>query len=524
MNCASGIFLRHTIIALSKCLFNDNNMNFSYISMDKLTKSVVAVISVTFLFLGMHFTSDTETDDTAVVNFNTSSDTTPAENQEINSLRDFNNAIVNIAEQTNPTVVTIITTQTVRQRQQSPLSFFFNDPRFDQEREFRRDGLGSGVIVSEDGYILTNNHVIDNADDIKIVLFDGDELDAEIVGADPDSDIAVLKVDVGDLPAIPMGDSDEMRVGEMVLAIGSPLDQQFAHTVSMGIVSATGRSALGLSPYENYIQTDAAINPGNSGGALINVDGQLVGINTAIASRTGGNQGIGFAIPVNMAKDVMESLISEGYVTRGFLGIQPGEVDRTMARALGMDRARGIVITEVEPDSPAESAGLQEGDVILELNGNEVRTATDFRVDIASRKPGDIVELEIFRDGSTQTLEVELAELDMEERASSVTNEERQELAEALGFSVDELTDSIRRQLNLNSSVEGVVVSNISQGSSAFRQGLRQGDVITQIAEMPVTEPGEFFAAMRSVITEENDVVLMRVNRQGRSMFVAFEL
>ncbi|MEX0646441.1 MAG: Do family serine endopeptidase [Balneolaceae bacterium] len=494
--------------------------------MDNMTRSVAAVLSIVFVMIGMHYSYDTDPADGSEVNFTVSETQTksPAENQPMNSLRDFNNAIVNIAEQTNPTVVTIVTTQTVRQRQQSPLSFFFNDPRFNQEREFQREGLGSGVIVSEDGYILTNNHVIDNADDIKIMLFDGDELDAEIVGADPGSDIAVLKVDVTDLPAIPMGNSDEMRVGEMVLAIGSPLNQEFAHSVSMGIVSATGRSSLGLSPFENYIQTDAAINPGNSGGALINVDGQLVGINTAIASRTGGNQGIGFAIPVNMARDVMESLINDGYVSRGFIGILPGNVDRTMARALGMDRAQGIVVSEVTPDSPAESAGLQEGDVILRLNGNEVRNPTDFRVDIASRKPGDVVELEIFRDGSTQTLEVELGERDMEEFASSVTPEDRQEVEESLGFSVDELTDGIRQQLNLHNSVEGVVVSNISQGSSAFRQGLRQGDVITQVAEMPVTQPAEFYAAMRTVIGEENDVVLMRVNRQGRSIFVAFEL
>lgn len=496
--------------------------------MDKLTKSVVAAISVAFFFIGMHFSSDTgaDTANSSEADYSYSQpDNTPAEDQQIHSLRDFNNAIVNIAEQANPTVVTVVTTQTVRQRQQSPLSLFFNDPRFNQEREFQRNGLGSGVIVSEDGYILTNNHVIDNADDIKVVMYDDEELDAEIVGADPGSDIAVLKVDVEGLPAIPLGNSDEMRVGETVLAIGSPLSQRFAHTVSMGIVSATGRSSLGLSQYENYIQTDAAINPGNSGGALINVDGQLVGINTAIASRSGGNQGIGFAIPVNMARDVMKALIDEGYVSRGYLGITfGGEVDRTMARALGLDRPRGVVVGEVEADGPAGEAGLQEGDVILELDGNEVRNWTEFRMNIGTRKPGDVVELEVFRDGSSETLEVELGELDVEQMASTVTPDERDDLEERLGFSVDELTDSIRRQLNLQSSVEGVLVSNIDQTSSAYSQGLRRGDVVRQVANVPVASPDEFYAAMGTVIGEEGDVVLLRIIRQGRNMFIAFEL
>lgn len=497
--------------------------------MDRMTKSVVAVISVAFVLIGMHFSTGVDidgSDDSNKPVFNETQTTTRADDQPISSLRDFNNAIVNIAEQTNPTVVTITTTQTVRQRQQSPFSFFFpDDPRFNQEREFQRSGLGSGVIVSRDGYILTNNHVIDNADEIKIILYSGEELDAEVAGADPGSDIAVLKVDSQNLPAIPMGDSDRLQVGEMVLAIGSPLGQQFAHTVSMGIVSATGRSSLGLNFYENYIQTDAAINPGNSGGALINVDGELIGINTAIASRTGGNQGIGFAVPVNMARNVMEALLTDGRVARGYLGITfGGEVDRTMARALGMDRARGVVVGEVEEEGPAGEAGLQEGDVILQLDGAEVRNWFDFRVDIGNKKPGETIELEIFRDGSTRTIEIELGERDAEELASNLSSNERQELEETLGFSVEALTDNIRQQLNLRPGTEGVWVNNISQGSSAYNQGLQRGDVITQVANMPVTTPDEFYGALRSVMGEGGDVVLLRINRQGRNMFVAFEL
>lgn len=495
--------------------------------MDRLITSIITAFTVVFLFATMQFVIDRNSDDTSersMPELQSSADTTqnPAE---VRTLRDFNDAIVNIAERTNPTVVTINTTQKVRQQQRSPFSLFFNDPRFDQEREFLRRGLGSGVIVSDEGYIITNNHVIDNADEIKVTLYGGEELDAEIVGTDPGSDIAVLKIDHDGLSAITMGDSDETRVGEMVLAIGSPLNEQLAHTVSMGIISASGRSMVGLNQFENYIQTDAAINPGNSGGALINVDGELIGINTAIASRSGGSQGIGFAIPVNMVKTVMEALITDGRVARGYLGITlGGEVDRTMARALGMSSPRGFVIGDVVDGGPADRAGLIEGDVVVRLNGNEVRDFYDFRVAIANMTPGTEVEIEIFRDGENQTLTVELGELDAEELASDMTPDDKEELEERLGFSVDELTDSIRRQLNLESTVNGVVVNEIDQTSRAFRQGLQRGDVISQVSGNPTNSPDEFYGTMRSLLDEGTDVLLLRVNRQGSNLFVAFEL
>lgn len=497
--------------------------------MDRIKISIAAMIAVVFLFVGMHYATDNGSSSASVFNlpkFNSTQ--TTADETPITTLKDFNDAIVNIAERTNQTVVTITTTQTVTRRQQTPFSFFFDDPRFDQEQEYSRRGLGSGVIVSADGYILTNNHVIENAEEINVQFFDGDEMDAEVVGTDPASDIAVLKVTAEeDLSAIAMGDSDEIKAGEMVLAIGSPLGQQFAHSVSMGIVSASGRSSLGLNDYENYIQTDAAINPGNSGGALINLDGELVGINTAIASRTGGYQGLGFAIPVNMARDVMEALITEGRVARGYLGIYwaEAEVDRTMAQALGLERARGVLIGRVEPGTPAEDAGLREGDVILSLDGKEIKSWRDFQVDIGSRKPGDVVQLEIFREGEQLDIEVELGELDAEEFASNnVDNEEMNDLRETLGFSVDNLTNSIRQQLQLNEDVQGVVVTNISGGSPAARQGLQRGDVITRVGDQDVTSPGEFYGAIQNFIDSETDAVLLRVNRQGRNVFIAIEL
>jgi serine protease Do len=441
------------------------------------------------------------------------------------TLNEFNDAIVDIAERTNPTVVTITTQQTVRQRMRSPFSLFFDDPRFDQEREFQREGLGSGVIVSTDGYIITNNHVIRNADEILVQFYEGERVEAEVVGADPASDVAILKVERNNLPAIPLGDSEDLRVGELVLAIGSPLSQQFAHTVSMGVVSAKGRASLGLSDYENYIQTDAAINPGNSGGALINMDGELIGINTAIASRTGGNQGIGFAIPINMARMVMDSIIEDGRVVRSYLGIVQGAmVDGVMARALNLDVNYGVVVGEVVSGGPAESAGLAEGDVILEKDGNPIRDWGQFRTSIANSTPGTEVNLLIFRDGERRNITVTLEEMPEDEAVAAVTDDTREELEESLGFQVENLSENVRRQLNLDETVEGVVVSNVLQTSRAYRQGLRRGDVITQVQNQPVPNADEFYSIISGLKSGGQEVMLLRVNRQGTSVFIAVEL
>ncbi|HKL16295.1 MAG TPA: Do family serine endopeptidase [Balneolaceae bacterium] len=494
--------------------------------MDRFTKSIVAAVAIITLLLGMQFASDNDTTQTSDYNTPTynESSATSADEIPIRTLADFNNAIVNIAERTNPTVVTITTEMTVRQQSRSPFDLFFNNPQ-GQQRERQVSGLGSGVIVdSGEGYIITNNHVIENADEINVRLFNGDEHSAEVVGADPGSDVAVLKIDVDDLPAIPLGDSDGINVGEMVLAIGSPLQESFAHTVSQGIVSASGRSFVGLNLYENYIQTDAAINPGNSGGALINLDGELIGINTAIASRSGGSQGIGFAIPVNMVKNVMEDLIEDGRVARGYLGIEMGgEVDQTMARALDMGSPRGFIIGNVEQGGPADEAGLKSGDVVVELNGEPVRDFYDFRIAIASSSPGTEVDLGIFRDGEDMSITVELGELNREEIAG-VQPDVEEELTERLGFEVSNLTDNIRQQLRLESGVEGVVVADIEQQSRAYRQGLRQGDVILQIGSQVIENENQFYTMMNSYLESGNDALLMRIYRQGRNMFVAIEL
>ncbi len=502
--------------------------------MSTTLKSFTAVLAVAIMYLGFSFSAIDEPQTSSLFNLpetETTSDTSSASSEEgtasspVMALQAFNDAIVDITERTNPTVVTITTQQTVRQQMRSPFSFFFDDPRFDREREFQREGLGSGVIVSEEGYIITNNHVIDNADEIRVKTFDGDELDAEVVGTDPGSDVAVLRVDPSGLRAITMGDSDQLRVGELVLAIGSPLRAEFAHTVSMGVVSAKGRADIGLSPYENYIQTDAAINPGNSGGPLINMDGHLIGINTAIASRSGGSQGIGFAIPSNLVRSVMESIIEDGRVVRSFLGIQQGAmVDRTMARALDLDVNFGVVIGEVVADGPADKAGLREGDVLLEKDGEPIRDWAQFRFGIANSAPGTEIEFKVFRDGERMTLNVELEEMPEDEAVAAVPDDEKENLREELGFTVDELNENIRRQLRLSENIQGVVVADINRGSRAFRQGLRQGDVITQLQNQPVTNSEEFYSVVSGLISASQEVMLMRVNRQGNNIFVAVEL
>ncbi|WP_340106044.1 Do family serine endopeptidase [Rhodohalobacter sp. 8-1] len=492
--------------------------------MDRFTKSIVAAVAIITLLLGMEFASNQDsgqaTDYTAPTQNESAS--TNAEDIPINTLADFNNAIVNIADRTNPTVVTITTERTVRQ-QMSPFDFFFRNPQGGQQ-ERQVSGLGSGVIVdSGEGYIITNNHVIENADEITVRLYNSDEYDAEVVGADPGSDVAVLKVDVEDLPAIPLGDSDGIRVGEMVLAIGSPLQENLAHTVSQGIVSASGRSFVGLNLYENYIQTDAAINPGNSGGALINLDGELIGINTAIASRTGGSMGIGFAIPINMVRNVMEDLIEDGRVSRGYLGIEMGgEVDRTMARALDMESPRGFIIGDVEQGGPADEAGLRSGDVVVELNGDPVEDFYDFRIAIAGSKPGTEVDLGIYRDGEDMTIAVELGERNPEDIAG-VDPQVEDELTEQLGFEVSNLTDNIRQQLGLEEGINGVVVTSIQQQSRAYSQGLRQGDVIMQIGSQVIENENQFYSLMNNYLESGGDALLMRIYRQGRNMFVAIE-
>lgn len=497
--------------------------------MNTTVRNIFGVAAAVIVLLGMNAWTGYNASPT-LPEYATNNDITSAESRPVSSLLDLNNAIVDIAEKTNPAVVMITTEKVQEQRvMRNPFSQFFGNPNQQdpETREYTQRGLGSGVIVSEDGYILTNNHVIENVDEIMVQLFDGDEIEAELIGTDPATDIAVIKVDLDNLPAVKIGDSESLKVGAFVLAIGSPLSQNLAHTVSFGIVSAKSRS-IGLinsgTGYEDFIQTDAAINPGNSGGAMIDMNGELVGINSAIASRSGGNDGIGFAIPINLAKRIMDDLIDDGEVSRGYLGMYfGGEVDRTMAKALGLKDTRGIIVARVEEDGPSDKAGLQEQDVIVAIDGKQVVDWNMFRSKIASMKPDDVVKLDIIRDGDEKTLTVTLGERNVDEVAS-VRPEKAENMEEKLGFTVTDLDANIRRQLELSNSSEGVVVNKIKDSSNAYERGLRRGDVITTVKNQKVKNATEFYEELEKLEKKGDEVVLLTVLTNGNKQFIAFEL
>ncbi|GAB5409920.1 MAG: DegQ family serine endoprotease [Balneolaceae bacterium] len=490
--------------------------------MNTAVKNFFGVAAALIVLLGFNaYTGNTNL--VSLPDYNT--EVTPSENRSVASLKDMNDAIIDIAEKTNPAVVTITTEKTEQLKTMDPFSMFFGNPngRDSQTREYVRRGLGSGVIVSEEGYVLTNNHVIENTDEIKVRLFNGDEVEAELVGTDPATDIAVLQIKVDNIPTVKLGDSDAAKVGSFVLAIGSPLSEDLAHTVSFGIVSARSRSLTNLTAYGDYIQTDAAINPGNSGGALIDMNGELVGINSAIASRSGGNDGIGFAIPIKLAKRIMDDLIEDGEVSRGYLGMySAGEVDKTMAQALGLNRDRGVIVGQIIEDSPAEKAGLKEDDIIVSLNGEEISDYDAFRLSIANFKPNEKVDLLVIRDGDEKKISVTLGTRPSDEIASSVPVKE--DIEEKLGFTVTDLTSEIKRQLNLTNDTEGVVVSKVSESSNAFERGLQKGDVITAVKRKKVETTEEFFKEVEKSTENGDQAILLTIERNNMKQFIAFRL
>ena len=344
-------------------------------------------------------------------------------------------------------------------------------------------GVGSGVIVSKDGYILTNNHVVDDADTVKVTLNDGRTFTAKVIGKDPKSDVAVVKIDAKDLPAITMADSSKVEVGDVVLAIGNPFG--IGQSVTMGIVSATDRGAMGLD-YEDFIQTDAAINPGNSGGALVDTDGRLIGINTAIYSRSGGNQGVGFAIPTGLARSVMVSLIDYGKVTRGYLGVRIQDIDPLVEQKFDLKDNKGALIGEVEPNSPAEKAGLKDGDVIVRFNHQPVLDSRHLKLAVASIPPGDTVPVEVNRDGDMKKLEVKIKALPGSNEVAQNDNSQADKSDTLQGVGVADLDSQTREQLNIPADVKGAVVNQVDPNSAAAEAGLKPGDVITSINRHPV--------------------------------------
>lgn len=409
-----------------------------------------------------------------------------------------------------------------------PSSPFFEDPFFRQffgdqffrqmPREQREHSLGSGVIVSEDGYILTNNHVVDKATDIKIALPDKREFKGKVVGSDPKTDVAVVKISATGLPTLAFGDSDKLQVGDYVFAIGDPFG--IGETATMGIVSAKGRGGLAIEDYEDFIQTDAAINPGNSGGALINARGELIGINTAIlAGNGGGNQGIGFAIPISMAHRVMDQILKNGKVTRGYLGVAIQDMNPDLAKAFKAPEGKGALVGDVSSDGPGAKAGLQKGDVIEEIDGQTVTGVNDLRLRIASTAPGTTVHLKLLRNGEPRDMAVLLGQLPEKANEGPLSGSES-EGTPMKGVQVDELTPQQRRELDLSPNIHGVVVTDVSPDSPAADAGLRRGDVIEEVNRKPVDSVSEYRGALRRA--GDQSLVLL-VSRNGNTTFIVVE-
>jgi serine protease Do len=435
------------------------------------------------------------------------------------SLGNFANGFSAVIKPALPAVVNIRTSKMVKsQGNQSP---FFNDPMFRQffgdqfgggkPHAEREQALGSGVIVTPDGTILTNNHVIDGASDIKVYLSDKREFKAKLVGADPKTDIAVLKIEASGLPTLPLGDSSQLNVGDLIFAIGDPFG--IGETATMGIVSATGRQQLGIEDYENFIQTDAAINPGNSGGAMIDIHGNLVGINTAILSHgSGGNEGVGFAIPMSMAKPVMDQILSHGKVVRGYLGVHIQDLSPEIAKAFNYNLSGGALIGDVSPNTPASKAGLQKGDVIVKLNGQAISDYTALRLQISQMAPGTSVKLDVWRDGKTQDYTVTLGELP--EKAAAEENSGTESSGGLEGVEVDELTPEIAQQLSLGPGTHGVVVTAVDPSSpaAAAQPGIGRGDVIQEINHKPIRNVSDY---KQAVAAAGNQPLLLLVNHGG---------
>ncbi len=398
-----------------------------------------------------------------------------------------------VIQEVAPSVVKVFTSSEVKssgRRRGSGLEQFFGNRfrgfEFPEMPESKpRSGLGSGVIVSPEGYILTNNHVIDGADSVKVVLSPGnEEYTAEVVGVDPKSDVAVLKIEAEDLQPIELGDSDQIMVGDLVLAIGNPFG--VGQTVTMGMVSAKGRAHMGLD-YEDFIQTDAAINPGNSGGALVDAQGRLIGVNTAILSQSGGNLGIGFAIPVNLARSVMESLIDHGHVVRGYLGVNIQDVKPALASHFGLEENSGALIADVVPDSPAEAAGLEAGDVVIEFDGKKIKDSRHLKLVVGQSSPNQGYDVEISRGGKRTSIEVSLDELtDEGPKWAHSSSRSGDHSYWPTDMKLENLTPELRRQYQIPSRIEGLLVTAVQEGGSAWRAGIRPGAVINEVNQMPV--------------------------------------
>ena len=434
-------------------------------------------------------------------------------------VQQFSDAFADVAETAKPAVVTIITDK-IMKVPNNDLYFFFNpymDPNSD--KEYKTNALGSGVIVdARKGYILTNNHVVEDMDNIKVKLFDKREYKAKIMGTDPKSDLAILKIEADNLRELKLGNSDKLRVGEWVMAVGSPFSENLSHTVTTGIVSAMGRSNIirGQS-YEDFIQTDAAINPGNSGGALLNMKGELIGINTAIA--TGGyekgNRGVGFAIPSNMSKRIMSDLIDKGYVTRSWLGVYIQPLDADAAKALEMESRDGALITQVVQDSPAELAGIEEGDVIVKFDNKKISDPSNLRNIVSLMPPGSKSDIVIFRNGNKKILKVTLQELKDGKQVALKTSSN----TSILGLELKEINSALIQKYNLKEDDGKIIVVAVEPGSEAADKGLVEGDVIKRVGTQQVRSLKEFKKKEKASRARGSLLLLVKKN-DGSSLFI----
>jgi serine protease Do len=433
-----------------------------------------------------------------------------------------------LVKRLKPSVVNISTTSVIKRRgipfespfgggEEDPFEEFFKRFFGDiPQGEFRQRGLGSGFIISEDGYIITNNHVVEKANDIDVILEDGEKYKAKVVGKDPKTDIALLKIQPKHkLPAVVLGNSDTLEIGDWVIAIGNPFG--LGHTVTTGIISAKGRS-LGLGAYDDFIQTDAAINPGNSGGPLFNLNGQVVGVNTAIIA---GGQGIGFAIPINMAKYVVEQLKNKGKVVRGWIGVLVQQITPEIAESMNLKEPTGALVADVTPKGPAEKAGIKRGDIIIEFNGNKIKDMAELPKLVARTPPGTESELKFIRNGSEKTVKLRLGELPDGEGTRVSSGRPGQEIERELGLVVQEINPQIQRRFNIEDS-QGVIITNVQQGSIAWESGLRRGDIVLEINKKPIRNLDDYRKAMGSI--EQGQTALFLIKRDKNTIYVALKI
>ncbi len=447
-----------------------------------------------------------------------------AQEKALENLKDTGKAFASVAREASPAVVFIKVEKTVTANPSiGPFNDdfykrFFGEPTPGQpqnpspQQKHMLQGQGSGFIISSDGYILTNNHVVGDADKVLVKLLDGREFTAKTIGTDPPTDVAVIKIDAKNLPVLPLGDSGKLDVGEWVLALGNPFG--LSHTLTAGIISALGRSRIGIADYEDFIQTDAAINPGNSGGPLINLEGQAIGINTAIFSQSGGYMGIGFAIPINLVKEINNQLMEHGSVTRGYLGVTVQELTPELVQSFGLKDDKGALVAQVTPDSPSQKAGLKQGDVIAKLNGEPIDAIVPFRNKIAMTVPGTSVEITIIRDGKEKVLPVTIEKMPSTERAAS----SQPYSVGKMGLTLATLTKEMADQYGYQDE-KGVMVTQVDPGSIAARAGIRPGMLVQEVNRKRIRDTNEFQKAV-----EGKASVLLLIKDKRGSQFVALQL